>query len=312
MVVNSPSRWNMIREINRSRRSGTLVVQLGQKYISWTIQAGRLGWISSNHRDYSMTEFLLQNQHIPAQVLHKARSGVTESRSLGAVLVREGVADPDTVRRWTSEHAAMLCPFLLQSGVHVFWADRTLPPKPDFILHQGVPLSRILLGCERTSVEIRAAFHFQEEMPLTYRIDEMETVDALLSVSERRLVPYLKRGDPLHAILADPELDRLTCCRALFLLWIAGLLRPVSKPVLPEAAAAAPVNSWMDRIRSVPPDWVIPLVVGILLGTLFSPSAEPPAPAEPPVHRLSPMFQGPAWRDMEAPARSQPPDDNNR
>lgn len=295
MAVNNFSRWNLIRDVTCNRRSGTLVLQLGQRYISWSFLEGNLAWITSTAPEYTMTQFLLHHQKVEKEVLERARLRVDDTISLGALLMKEGAANTAMLQEWTAQHAAWLCPFLVQTSVHLYWADRLMPVKPEFVHHSGIPLSRILLACDRNSIEVRTAFQFLEEMPDLYRVLDPDTLPPWLPGAERRLVPYLKRRDGLERMMADPELDRLTCCRTLFLLWIAGRIHPVM-PVAREAVASP---SWLDRARTVPPDWIIPLVVGLLLGVLLRPAPPPPAPPSTPATHHQ-ILESPAWRPSES------------
>lgn len=290
MAINSFARWSLIRDVTCNRKSGTLVLQMGQRYVSWSFVDGNLTWIHSTAQEYTLTQFLLQNQLLDARLLDRVGHKITDATSLGALLMKEGIAGTGTIQEWTARHAESLCPLLVQSTVHLFWADRLLPVKQDFVHHAGIPLPRILLSCDRSLVEVRTAFQFMEEMPAAYRALDVDSLHDSLQGSERRLVPYLRRAEPLRKMLADPELDRLTCCRALFLLWIAGRLNPVSTSI-PQQAEGAP--TWMDRARAIPPDWIIPLVVGVLLGVLLRPAPDPPPPSPTALHQQS--LPSPAW-----------------
>lgn len=291
MAVNDFARWNLLREISCNRQTGTLVMQLGQRYVSWCFLEGNLGWIHSTTPEYTLTQFLLQHRKLEKPRLDEARTKLDDSLSLGASLMKEGAATTSMLQDWTAQHATWLAPLLLQTSVHLFWADRLLPVKPEFVHHPGVPFSCVLLGCDRNSVEIRTAFQFLDEMPRIYRVHDPEGLTAWMNVNERRLIPYLLRCDPIEHILCDPELDRLTCCRALFLLWISGRLNRVTKAPVEQQGAS---TSWLERARQVPPDWIIPLAIGMLLGVILRPAPEPP-PATTPASIQQPALPPAAW-----------------
>ena len=293
MAVDRHTRWDLLHDITFNRKTGTLVLQLGQQYVSWVLQEGNLTWISSTHPEYTMTQFLMQNRILEPAVLLAARSGITDSRSLGAVLFREGAADTRLLREWTIGYAAWLSPILLQRSTHIYWADRLPAPKTDFVHLPGVPLSRILMMSERESLEARSAFEFCEQFPDNYRVLDPNSLGAQLAGIERRLVAYLKRRDGLRLMYADPELDRLTCCRTLLILWIAGRLYPAPPH---EPFPEAPATRWIERTRSIPPDWVIPLAVGMLLGILLSPSSARQEPPQPVARPLNQILKAPAWQ----------------
>lgn len=297
MALMDFARWNLLRDVICRRKSGTLVIQLGKTYIFWVLREGTLLRVSSSHEDFTLTSFLRQQNFLNRDIVERASAGVSETRSLGSLLCRNGAADAESLKQWIARHAGWLCPYLLQSSAHLFWTDRVNACKSEFVHHDGISLSEILLACDRSFIETRSAFQMPEEMPKPYRLENVEMLGLLLEAPERRMLSYLKRGDGIDAMYMDPDLDRLTICRVLFLLWISGKLLPARIPAV--SASETEPQPWMSRVRSIPPDWFIPLTVGILLGLLLSPPASRPSPASPVQQPRTRTFQSPAWSTDE-------------
>ncbi len=272
MALEVLSRWEMIRELSYFRKSGTLTAQLGRNYLYWTIKHGEVICFSSTSADYSFTRFLYEKSSIEQEKITWAQSLITETRSLGLAVVQKNFLEPDILRNLLKEHCFTHAHFLMETSTHLFYSPRLAQLKPQMIQIE-LSLSEVLLQSERTSLEIRSAVEFAEEVLGEYRVCEFEVVEKALKAEERRMLRYLKDSASLAEILSDPELDRLTCYRVLFLLWVAGYIKEVHPK--PEKEDMTVQHRLLSSLRLIPTEWIIPFVVGILIGVLFAPSPTP-------------------------------------
>jgi hypothetical protein len=279
MALEVLPRWEMIRELSYFKKSGTLTAQLGKNYLYWTIRHGDVICFSSTSADYSFTRYLYENSLMDQEKITWAQSMISESKSLGLAVVQKNLLEPDTLRNLLREHCFMHAHFLMETSTHLFYSPRLAQLKPQMVQIE-LSLSEVLLQSERTSLEIRSAVEFAEQVLGAYRVCEFETVEKALKTEERRMLRYLKNSSSLTEILSDPELDRLTCYRVLFLLWVAGYIQEIRpKPEKEETTAQQKV---LSLLRSVPSEWIIPFAIGILIGVLFAPDPRPdPAASNP-------------------------------
>jgi hypothetical protein len=269
MAIEALSRWQMIREIIIENRSGTLIAQLGKHFLHWMVAEGKLVCISSTLPEYSLTQFLLQKAAPSRSDLLRAQGLIHHQRSLGSALLDAKILSAQELSELLKQHWRSLSFHLLQGSTHLFWSDRCTEFKHHFV-RTGVPLQEILLAVDRTFIDTRAAIRFAQNMPAHYRIVNWLNVEKFFQESETRMVNYLKNCSTLPTILKDPELDKMTCYRVLFLLWVAGALQePVARRRLP-ASVQDRSNPFMERLRSLPPDWIFPLIAGALIGALLS------------------------------------------
>jgi hypothetical protein len=279
MAVEVLPRWEMIRELSYFRKSGTLTAQLGKNYLYWTIKHGDVICFSSTSADYSFTRFLYENGSMDQEKITWAQSLINESRSLGLAVVQKNFMEPDILRNLLKEHCFAHAHFLMETSTHLFYSPRLAQLKPHMIQIE-LSLSEVLLQSERTSLEIRSAVEFAEQVLGAYRVCEFEIVEKALKAEERRMLRYLKNSSSLAEILSDPELDRLTCYRVLFLLWVAGYIQEIHPK--PETEEITPQQKLLSLLRSVPTEWIIPFAIGVLIGVLFAPTPRPdPAASNP-------------------------------
>lgn len=297
MALDLISRWRTLQEISEVRKSGTLVAQSGPTYLYWVLEEGRLVCVVSSNPELSFTRFLLSHSTISAKEISLCQDWVNEIRSLGAVLVqRVGVQVADLndllCRHWVS-----LSYYLLNSSTHIFWSERPVVPKADFV-RSDIPFSHILMQSDRESVETPVALRMVHTLRPPFRMKSQPAAwEPFLMEPEKRLVPYLQSGCSITEMLRDPELDHLTCYRTLFLLWLAGLLSDSSTSSIPKSRSL-PDSAFWRRVRSLPPDWIFPMLAGMLLGVVLAPSGEKHAAALP-VQKLETVheiLQKPAWR----------------
>jgi len=297
MAIETLSRWQMIREITLENRSGTLIAQLGKNFLHWMIANGNVVCISSTLPEFSFTQFLLQ-KGIPARPeLLRAQALIHHQRTLGSALLDAKLLSDEQLNGVLNEHRASLTFLLLQASTHLFWSDRQMERKHHFV-RCDEPLQRIILSADRSFVDTRAAIRFAQNLPAHYRITNWMVMEKFFLDPEKRLLNYLRNNAPLTAMLKDPDLDRMTCYRILFLLWLSGILhepsiRRVRSSVLPE-----PRISLLNRARNLPPDWIFPLIGGVLIGALLSPAPAKSAATPPPQHMesLRDAMQKPAWQ----------------
>lgn len=291
MALEVLSRWEMIRELSYFRKSGTLTAQLGRNYLYWIIKHGDVVCFSSTSADYSFTRFLYEKSTMEQEKITWAQSLITESRTLGLAVVQKNFLEPNVLRTLLKEHCFTHAHFLTETSTHLFYSPRLAQLKPNMIQIE-LSLSEVLLQSERASLEIRSAVEFAEQVLGAYRVCEFEVVEKALKVEERRMLRYLKAAASLPEILSDPELDRMTCYRVLFLLWIAGYIQEIRpKPAQEELSAPW----WMlSKLRLIPPEWIIPFAVGILIGVLSAPAPQPdPSSTSNPCQTVP--FAPPPW-----------------
>ena len=269
MALEVLSRWEMIRELSYFRKSGTLTAQLGKNYLYWTIMHGEVVCFSSTSADYSFTRFLYEKDSIEQEKITAAQNLITESRSLGLAVVQKNLLEPNTLRNLLKEHCFTHAHFLVETSTHLFYSPRIAQLKPQMI-QIDLSLSEVLLQSDRASLEIRSAVEFAEEVLGEYRVCEFEVVEKALKAEERRMLRYLKNSASLAEILSDPELDRLTCYRVLFLLWVAGYIKEIRPK--PEKEDIPAQHRLLALLRLIPAEWIIPLAIGILIGVLFAPA----------------------------------------
>jgi hypothetical protein len=274
MALETLSRWEIIRELSYFKKSGTLTAQFGRSYLHWTIKQGELICFSSTSADYSFTRFLYEKNLVDPEKLTWAQSFINESRTLGLAIVQKKLLEPDSVRNLLKEHYYENAHFLIHSGTHLFFSPRLAPLKQHMIQIE-VPLSEMLLQSDRNSLEIRAAVAFGEVLG-KYRVREFEAVETALRPYEKRMLSYLRSSASLQEILSDPELDRLTCYRVLFLLWISGYIQEIKPRAVEDGTVSA--SSILNKLRVIPLEWIIPLTLGIILGVIFAPTPTPPPP----------------------------------
>jgi hypothetical protein len=279
MALEVLPRWEMIRELSYFRKSGTLTAQLGKNYLYWTIRHGDVICFSSTSADYSFTRFLYESSSMEQEKITWAQSLINETRSLGLAVVQKNFLEPDILRNLLKEHCFAHAHFLMETSTHLFYSPRLTQLKPQMVQLE-LSLSEVLLQSERNSLEIRSAVEFAEQVLGAYRVCEFEIVEKALKVEERRMLRYLKNSSSLAEILSDPELDRLTCYRVLFLLWVAGYIQQIHPK--PEKEETTPQEKLLSLLRSVPAEWIIPFAIGLLVGVLFAPSPAPdPAASNP-------------------------------
>ena len=274
MALEALSRWEMIRELSYFKKSGTLTAQLGRSYLHWTVKHGDLVCFSSTSADYSFTRFLYDNSVVDPEKLTWAQSFITESRTLGLAVVQKNLIEPDSLRNLLKEHCYANAHLLMHSGTHLFFSSQLASLKPQMIPIE-LPLSEILLQTDRASLEIRSAVAFSEQVLRQYRVCEFEVVEHALRPGEKRMLNYLKSSASLAEILSDPELDRMTCYRVLFLLWVAGYIQEI-QPRINDTESKL-TSSIFTKLRLIPVEWIIPFTLGILLGVIFAPVAPPAA-----------------------------------
>lgn len=288
------ARWKMIRDIICNRKSGTLILQMGRHYIHFVIEDANLAFVSSTFPEFTFSHFLIQNANMDPNLVLEAESQVTDVRSLGAVLAQDSRLSVEEVQALLRQHWYNLSHYLVQTNTHAFWSNRLMRQKAQMI-NADLPLAHLLLRCERSSIEIHTALRFLETIPERCKVADLESVEEALEGIERRILPYLRAGTTLQDILKDPELDRITCYRILFQLWLSGYLQDGHRKR--QIKRLEKSHGIMERIRSLPPDWIIPLAIGALIGVVLAPN---PMPISRPVEEPSKVekpWDPPAWKD---------------
>lgn len=299
MAVDLFSRWRMIREISSARRTGTLILQMGRNYLQWAVHEGKLNFFSSTNPEFYLTGFLLgRKEEMNREDLLFAESQINETRSLCSVILHLKLLPPDTLKKLVREHWSSVSNLLLQSSTRLFWSERISIPKRHFI-DLSFPFSELILSLERASIEIRSASEFALDLLTTYRISNLAAIEPALVQNEKRIMHYLKAAALLPDMLLDPELDRITCYRTLFLLWLSGRLHCLPKT---NTVVAVKTETFLEKLRSIPPEWIVPFVVGILLGLVLAPHPSAPLPKAPARQESASDIPGkPAWSTENLP-----------
>jgi hypothetical protein len=294
MAVDLFSRWRMIRDITSAKRTGTLILQMGRNYLQWAIQDGKLSFLSSTNPEFYLTRFLLtQKEEVKRDDLLFAESQINETRSLCSVILQLKLLPPEILKKLIREHWSSVSNLLLQSTTRLFWSERVSVPKLHFI-DLSFPFSELILSLERASIEIRSASEFAQELLATYKIHDLGALEPALERTEKRMLHYLKRAASLQEMLLDAELDRITCYRTLFLLWLSGRLYCLPKT---NTAVAVKTETLWEKLHSIPAEWILPFVVGILLGLFLAPHPADPVPKAPAARQESAgdIPEKPAW-----------------
>jgi hypothetical protein len=297
MALDPASRWRTIREVILNRKSGTLVLQLGKNYLHWIIDTGEVVCVSSSSRENSLTAFITNGQYLALPQVAIADASVNETTSLGAALLQTGMLDREKLRNIIRDHCVSLSHYLFQTAYYLFWSDQPVSCKQKFI-KVSIPLSHIILSAERSNIETTSALRVAKDFPKALRLKDGSMLETPLQTAEMRILHYLKVGSSLEDILHEPDLDRITCYRVLFLLWLAAKLQePRIRPAAGKASTSPRIHLW-NRIRSLPPEWIFPLLAGVMIGVLLSPGPHIEAKKEQPqkTEKLKDVLQKPAWR----------------
>jgi hypothetical protein len=302
MAIEALSRWQMIRSVILEKKSGALIAQLGRNFLYWIVREGNLLCVSSTLPDCSFTQFLLAKKASEKERILRAQTLINERRSLGSILLNQGIVSEEELQQLLREHWASLTFQLLQSTTHLFWSSRQTDVKAEFVAVE-LSLAELIFTADRSAVEIRTAIRFSQIMPSAYRIGNWKLVESGLLRPEQRMLHYLRNAAPLSVILKDPDLDYVTCYKVLFLLWLSGSLVEPRKIGRTPQLESTERKIWRS-LSSIPPEWIFPLVIGVIIGVLLSPSA-PARVSHPAPHMetLKDSLQKPAWQGELPPER---------
>lgn len=293
MALTSLGRWELLREIILKRKTGRIVLQIGSQYVHWSIASGKVLFVSSTLPEDSFSQFLSGSSWIEKAPLTSARSQVNERQSLGSVLIRNGILSASQFEAAYFDYCLFLTTHLLRSTNNLLWSACPPPLKAEFA-SVDLPLWRLLLASERQSLEIRTVVEFAQRFPHRYVLGGHNLLADLIRHPETIILEYLQRGASLNEILANPDLDRLTCYRLPFLLWLGGFLQPRTAADLTSSTAVSPEKKSGLAIQ---PAWIIALVIGMILGLLLAP--ESPRPVETVTGKsesMREMLEKPAWK----------------
>ena len=287
------SRWFLIREVISRAKTGTLTLQVGPNYHYWYLEKGILVYACSTVPDCTFREFLRQQRVVDDALILQHASEVDEENTLGAVLIQRRAITAQQLQTLLHQHWISLSESLFDTGTHLFWSDQSRNLKPK-TMDAGISFYQVLLSIDRSCIEIRTAAQFAEEFPARYRLSKITIAASHLLDGEKRLLTYLNRGASIEEIKKDPGYDLLTCYRALFLLWLSGFLEEMHARA---TECSVPKPTVMQRLRSIPAEWIFPFVAGVLLGVFLAPSSAPPDPPTP--KQLHHVLDHPAWEERK-------------
>lgn len=291
MALNQLGQWQIVRQIIAESKTGTLTVRFGRSYQHWILRRGEVTQVSSTLREQSLTHFLRDEFAIHSKYLQAAQNEIDDRQTLGFVLLQHRILTEDELAKLVTRHFVSQVFTLLRTSASLFWSDHASEPKPRTV-EIAVPIRHILLQAERTCIELHPSVRFVEEFPGKYRSFDVSEAQPLLSTEERRVLEYVKSGASFDKILRDPELDRLTCYRTVFLLWLTAHLS-VEQPQNKIAVAKNRIH-FLHRLQSIPPEWIFPFLVGLLLGILTVPKSAPPD-----INAMQPPARIEQWHDWK-------------
>ena len=270
------------------------MVQWGRSYLHWCLDSGKLVCVTSTLPEHSFTQFILHNAKISQEDLLCVPSLINESKTLGAVLLQRNLVTREDLQQMLFEHWSFLTYFLLLSGSYVFWSPLCKQLKSEFI-RVDVPFSEMMLSCERSSIEVSGAIHLVQKLVGPYRLAGDGKLEGRLDEKEKRVVQYVRAGYCLGEMFRDAELDRMTCYKTLFILWLSGYLKDSSCRQTTSTEEGR--KSILSRIRSFPRDWIFPLFAGVVIGALLAPPSAQVPREEPParIERWKDIREKPAW-----------------
>ncbi len=294
MAIDTVQRWRTVRDAIALKKSGTLIAQSGRNYIYWKLHRGNLVCVSSNAPEFSLNLFIREKQLVPEVVLLGAQSQVDENRSLGAVLVRQGVLSADDLKNVLKDHWIVCSETLFDPSIHVFWSGEEDPCKPQFVRFD-LPFGEVLLKVARDSITIPTALRAVQFLKQPFKLNVSMVDSSRFNDEEKRILLYLQSGSSLDRIFEDRQITKIPCYKILFILWLCGCLsdtRPV--PATPKEVVTM---SFLQKMKNMPADWIIPLCAGVLVGVLLAPSTAQQPNAKP-GHRIEPLRESldrPAW-----------------
>ena len=151
------------------------------------------------------------------------------------------------------------------------------------------PLGDVLLYANKNCIAIPTALRVVYELKPPFKVQSQNVNVSSFAEEDQRIWMHLQSGNNLKQILQDESIARIPCYKTLFLLWLSGTISDSRRSIpLPTTKVSA---SFLQRI---PPEWVIPLCAGALIGALLTPSPEPQiVPAPPAVEQRNEPWSPP-------------------
>jgi hypothetical protein len=294
MAIDVVNRWQLIREVILQKKTGAIVLQTGRNYIHWIVERGKLVCVSSTLPEASLTQ-AIQQQNItePAELL-RAQAMVDERKPLGAILLQRKLVKEETLQRVIWQHWIACTDFLFEPSMHLFWSMNSPPPKPETVRYDR-GLSEVLLHVNRNTITIPTALRTVQNLKTPYRLAPRLPDVTAFSEEERRIWMHLQSGSGMKEIMRDADVTRISCYKALFLLWVTGHLSDSTVRTVAKVKEATKI-----AVHRIPAEWIFPLCAGALIGVLLAPS-DPPKPPPKPTPKVQRLHDSPAWSVPDQP-----------
>jgi hypothetical protein len=294
MALDSAARWKLIRDITVEKKTGTLVLQAGPRYLSWWIEEGNLICVSSTFEESTFTQLVYEKKLTEAANFSGLQNRIDEGHALGWLLLHQKILKEEEFCALLMDHWTSCAEALFDPGAHVFWSG-TLPVIKHEFIRTDRPFGEVLILADRNRMAVTSALRIVQQMKEPFRICGENPETGAWSEQERRIWMYLQSGNSLKQMLQDAEIAHIPCYKFLFLLWLCGYIseaRPAPK------REVVPVKISVGLLEKIPAEWVFPLCAGALIGVILAPSTEPkPTPAHE-YRKIEPVEEptaAPAW-----------------
>ena len=298
MALDSVARWQMVHDVIVHKKSGTIVVQTGTNYLNWIVEGGDLVCVSSTFPETSLTQWIADRNAFTPDVVLNAQNDIDASRTLGSILIRHRHLDQEKLGEFLFQHWVFCTSHLFDPAAHVFWSGNPVTLKTEFIRCDR-SFSEVLLSASRDSISIPTALRVIQDLKLPYRVQSIQPDQSRFNEEEKRIWMHLKSGNSLKQMLHDPEITRIPCYKLIFLLWLGGYIADSRKELQPKPL----IVTSKTFLEKIPPEWIIPLCAGTLIGVLLAPASTapspPPAAQEQGIEPLEESVKRPAWSPEE-------------
>jgi hypothetical protein len=298
MGIETVSRWQLVRDVIVHKKTGVIVVQTGTNYLNWNIEKGNLVCVSSTFPEASLTSFVQQKKLTESTNFLSVQNHVDNARALGPLLVRHQLLEEAEFRTLLFEHWVSCTNYLLDPSAHLFWSAKIEDRKPEFIRNDRC-FGEVILKAGKNSITVPTALRIVQQLKGPYRIQSQNHPDLSgLNEEERRIWMYLQSGTSLKQMFQDRDISIIPCYKFIFLLWLSGYISDSQKAIHSQKNLQKMGTHFLEKI---PPEWVIPLCAGALIGVLLAPAPPnhtkiaAPEPAPTTIAPLDETLQKPAW-----------------
>ena len=289
MAVDSVVRWQLVRDVIVHRKTGVIVVQMGKNYLNWTIENGNLIYVSSTFPEATLTKFIQEKQLTEATTFQTAQMQIDRTQTLGALLIRKHMVEPEDLAQALHAHWISCIDYFFDPAAHLFWStsgEGTLPE----IFRCDRPLGDVLLYANKNCIAIPTALRVVYELKPPFKVQSQNVNVSSFTEEDQRIWMHLQSGNSLKQILQDESISRIPCYKTLFLLWLTGTISDSRRSISLPATKVS-----VSLLQRIPPEWVIPLCAGALIGALLTPSPAPPIVPSTPAAEQREESPDPTW-----------------